>query len=163
VTRIPLALTVNGQVHEVLVEPHRSLLDVLRGELGLTGTKENCLEAECGVCTVLLDGAAVNACIVLAVECPGRAITTIEGLAGPDGLHPLQQAFIDHGAVQCGYCIPGMILSAKAFLDEHPAPSEAEVREALAGNLCRCTGYQKIVQAVLAAAGTSGPTRGAAS
>jgi carbon-monoxide dehydrogenase small subunit len=163
VTRIPLTLTVNGQVHEVLVEPHRSLLDVLRGELGLTGTKENCLEAECGVCTVLLDGAAVNACILLAAECPGRAITTIEGLAGPDGLHPLQQAFIDHGAVQCGYCIPGMILSASAFLDEHPAPSEAEVREALAGNLCRCTGYQKIVQAVLAAAAAARPPRDAAS
>jgi carbon-monoxide dehydrogenase small subunit len=162
VTRIPLALTVNGDVHEVLVEPHRSLLDVLRGELGLTGTKENCLEAECGVCTVLLDGAAVNACIVLAAECPGRAITTIEGLARPGELHPLQQAFIDHGAVQCGYCIPGMILSAKAFLDEHPAPSEAQVREALAGNLCRCTGYQKIVQAVLSAAGAAGPARDAA-
>lgn len=151
-TKIALALTVNGEVHDVLTEPHRSLLDVLRTDLGLTGTKENCLEAECGVCTVLLDGEAVNACILLAAECPGRAITTIEGLGGPDGLHALQQAFIEHGAVQCGYCIPGMILSAKAYLDEHPAPIEAEVREALAGNLCRCTGYQKITDAVLAAA-----------
>jgi carbon-monoxide dehydrogenase small subunit len=151
VTRIALTLVVNGEVHEVLSEPHRTLLDVLRVDLGLTGTKENCLEAECGVCTVLLDGQAVNACILLAAECPGHAITTIEGLGGSGGLHPLQEAFIEHGAVQCGYCIPGMILSAKAFLDEHPAPTEAEVREALAGNLCRCTGYQKIVDAVLAA------------
>ncbi len=150
-SRVPLTLLVNGEVHEVLAEPHHTLLDVLRGELGLTGTKENCLEAECGVCTVLLDGQAVNACILLAAECPGRAITTIEGLGGPDGLDALQQAFIEHGAVQCGYCIPGMILSAKAFLDEHPDPTEAQVREALAGNLCRCTGYQKIVEAVLAA------------
>ncbi len=152
-TKIALTLTVNGETYEVLTAPHRTLLDVLRTDLGLTGTKENCLEAECGVCTVLLDGAAVNACILLAAECPGRAITTIEGLGGPDGLHPLQQAFIEHGAVQCGYCIPGMILSATAFLDERPAPTEAEVREALAGNLCRCTGYQKIADAVLAAAG----------
>ena len=160
-SRIPLTLQVNGEIHEVLAEPHHTLLDVLRAELGLTGTKENCLEAECGVCTVLLDGQAVNSCILLAAECPGRAITTIEGLGGPDGLHALQQAFIEHGAVQCGYCIPGMILSAKAFLDEHPAPTEAQVREALAGNLCRCTGYQKIVEAVLAAAG--GPAGGRAS
>ena len=125
---------------------------MLRAQLGLTGTKENCLEAECGVCTVLVDGAAVNACILLAAECAGRDILTIEGLAGGEGLHPLQQAFIDHGAVQCGYCIPGMILAAKAYLDEEAAPTEAGVREALAGNLCRCTGYQKIADAVLAAA-----------
>ncbi len=151
-TRIALDLLINGERHEVLTEPHRTLLDVLRVDLGLTGTKENCLEAECGVCTVLLDGRAVNACILLAAQCQGRDVLTIEGL-GQDGRHhPLQQAFIDHGAVQCGYCIPGMILSAKAYLDEHPAPTEAEVREALAGNLCRCTGYQKIADAVLAAA-----------
>ncbi len=151
-TRIALDLVINGERHEVLTEPHRTLLDVLRIDLGLTGTKENCLEAECGVCTVLLDGRAVNACILLAAQCQGRDVLTIEGL-GQDGRHhPLQQAFIDHGAVQCGYCIPGMILSAKAYLDEHPAPTEAEVREALAGNLCRCTGYQKIADAVLAAA-----------
>jgi aerobic carbon-monoxide dehydrogenase small subunit len=131
------------------VAPHRTLLDVLRNELGLTGTKENCLEAECGVCTVLLDGVAVNACIVLAVQCRGRAVTTIEGLAAGDELHPLQRAFIDHGAVQCGYCIPGVILAAKAYLDEVAAPSADDVREALAGNLCRCTGYQKIVEAIL--------------
>ena len=151
-TRIALSLRVNGQPHEVLAEPNRTLLDVLRTDLGLTGTKENCLEAECGVCTVLLEGAAVNACILLAAQCQGRAIVTIEGLAAPGQLHPLQQAFIDHGAVQCGYCIPGMILAAKAYLDENSEPDENGVREALAGNLCRCTGYQRIVEAVLSAA-----------
>ena len=151
-TKIGLHLTINGEGHDVLTEPHRTLLDVLRADLGLTGTKENCLEAECGVCTVLLDGRAVNACILLAAQCQGRDVLTIEGVGRDGRLHPLQQAFIDHGAVQCGYCIPAMILSAKAYLDEHPAPTEAEVREALAGNLCRCTGYQKIADAVLAAA-----------
>jgi carbon-monoxide dehydrogenase small subunit len=149
---VSLTLTVNGDVYDLSVEPDRTLLDVLRSDLGLTGTKENCLEAECGVCTVLLDGAAVNACIVLALQAAGRRVVTIEGLARDGTLHPLQQAFIDHGAVQCGYCIPGMILSALAYLAEHPAPSDDEIREALAGNLCRCTGYQKIVAAVSAAA-----------
>jgi carbon-monoxide dehydrogenase small subunit len=165
--KIPIVLTINRERHEALVEPDRTLLDVLRTDLGLTGTKTNCLDAECGVCTVLVDGLAVNSCLYLAVVAQGRAITTIEGLApageglapagegrAPAGtLHPLQQAFVEHGAVQCGYCIPGMILSAKAYLDDHPRPSEAQVREALAGNLCRCTGYQKIVDAVLDAAG----------
>lgn len=151
-TKLALTLTINGERHEVLTEPHRTLLDVLRVDLGLTGTKENCLEAECGVCTVLLDRRAVNSCIVLAAQCQGREVVTIEGLARDGVLDPLQQAFIDHGAVQCGYCIPGMILSAKAFLEECPDSTEAEVREALAGNLCRCTGYQKIADAVLAAA-----------
>ena len=151
-SKLDLTLRVNGERHEVRTEPHRTLLDVLRADLGFTGTKENCLEAECGVCTVLLDGMAVNACILLAAECQGRDVLTIEGLARDGELHPLQRAFIDHGAVQCGYCIPAMILSAKAFLDEHPVPTEGQVREALAGNLCRCTGYQKIVDAVLAAA-----------
>ena len=151
-TKVALHLTINGERHDVLAEPHRTLLDVLRADLGLTGTKENCLEAECGVCTVLLEGRAVNACILLAAQCQGRDVLTIEGVGRDGRLHPLQQAFIDHGAVQCGYCIPAMILSAKAYLDEHPAPTEAEVREALAGNLCRCTGYQKIADAVLAAA-----------
>ena len=155
-SKLALTLTINGERHDVLTEPHRTLLDVLRVDLGLTGTKENCLEAECGVCTVLLDGQAVNSCILLAAQCPGREVVTIEGLAR-DGvlLHPLQQAFIDHGAVQCGYCIPGMILSAKALLEERPAATEAEVREALVGNLCRCTGYQKIADAVVAAARTT--------
>lgn len=151
-SKLDLTLRVNGERHEVRTEPHRTLLDVLRADLGFTGTKENCLEAECGVCTVLLDGMAVNACILLAAECQGRDVLTIEGLAREGELHPLQRAFIDHGAVQCGYCIPAMILSAKAFLDEPPVPTEGQVREALAGNLCRCTGYQKIVDAVLAAA-----------
>jgi len=150
--RATLSLSINGELHELSVEPSRTLLEVLRTDLGLTGTKENCLDAECGVCTVLLDGVAVNACVLLAVRCRDRAIVTIEGLAAGGELHPLQRAFIDHGAVQCGYCIPGMILAAKAYLDEHPSPSEDAVREALAGNLCRCTGYQKIAEAVLSAA-----------
>src|SRR5262245_40361602 len=151
-TKIAVSLMVNGESHEVLAEPHATLLDVLRSDLGLTGTKENCLEAECGVCTVLLDGVAVNACILLVAQCGGRRVLTIEGLAPGGELHPLQRAFIEQGAVQCGYCIPGMILAAKAYLDEHPAPSELEVRQALAGNLCRCTGYQKIADAVVSAA-----------
>jgi carbon-monoxide dehydrogenase small subunit len=164
--KISIVLTINRERHEALVEPDRTLLDVLRTDLGLTGTKTNCLDAECGVCTVLVDGLAVNSCLYLAVVAQGRAITTIEGLApageglapagegrAPAGtLHPLQQAFVEHGAVQCGYCIPGMILSATASLDDHPRPSEAQVREALAGNLCRCTGYQKILDAVRRAA-----------
>ena len=157
--RTALRLTINGDAHNVLVEPSRTLLDVLRTDLGLTGTKENCLDAECGVCTVLLDGVAVNACILLAVQCRERSIVTIEGLAAAGELHPLQRAFIEAGAVQCGYCIPGMILAAKAYLDEHAAPDEDEVREALAGNLCRCTGYQKIAEAVLSAARVAGATR----
>jgi len=141
VPRMAITLEVNGDLYEVFVEADRTLLDVLRTDLGLTGTKTNCLEAECGVCTVLVDGLAVNACLYLAVAAQGRAVTTIEGLARGGAVHPLQQAFIDSGAVQCGYCIPGTILAAKAYLDENPAPTEAEVREALAGNLCRCTGY----------------------
>jgi carbon-monoxide dehydrogenase small subunit len=151
-SRLALTLRINGEAHEVLTEPHRTLLEVLRDDLGLTGTKENCLEAECGVCTVLLDGRAVNACILLAAQCRGRDIVTIEGLARDGALHPLQRAFVEHGAVQCGYCIPGMILSAKAYLDDCPEASEDGIREALAGNLCRCTGYQKIADAVTAAA-----------
>jgi len=152
VSRLALSLRINGEQHEVLTEPHRTLLDVLRDDLGLTGTKENCLEAECGVCTVLLDGLAVNACILLAAQCTDREIVTIEGLARGGELHPLQRAFIERGAVQCGYCIPGMILAAKAYLDECPEPTDDGICEALAGNLCRCTGYQKIVDAVVAAA-----------
>lgn len=151
--KIPITLQVNGERHETVVEPDRTLLDVLRSDLGLTGTKTNCLDAECGVCTVLVDGLAVNSCLYLAVVAQGRAITTIEGLAPAGTLHPLQRAFMEHGAVQCGYCIPGMILAAKAYLDDYPQPSESQVREALAGNLCRCTGYQKILDAVLAAGG----------
>ena len=147
-------LDINGERHEVAIEPHATLLEVLRGPLGLTGTKENCLEAECGVCTVLLDGQAVNSCILLARQAQGRRIVTIEGIGEPERLHPLQAAFIEHGAVQCGYCIPGMILTAKAYLDENPGrvPTRDEIREAISGTLCRCTGYQKIVDAIEAAA-----------
>ena len=151
---VTLDITINGERQNLAVEPHWTLLRVLRNQLGLTGTKENCLEAECGVCTVLLDGKAVNSCILLAAQCEGRSVITIEGLGNPDHLHPLQAAFIEHGAVQCGYCIPGMILTAKSYLDEHPGttPSELELREAISGTLCRCTGYQKIIDAVAAAA-----------
>jgi carbon-monoxide dehydrogenase small subunit len=150
---MPLLLQVNGDLHDVLVEPHWTLLQVLRGPLGLTGTKENCLEAECGVCTVLLDGKAVNSCILLAMLCEDRDILTIEGLGRPGRLHPLQQAFIDHGAAQCGYCTPGILLTAKSYLDENEGvvPEPDAVREAIAGT-CRCTGYQKIVDAIRAAA-----------
>lgn len=153
-TRVPVTLQVNGELHDLLIEPHWTLLHVLRSQLGLTGTKENCLEAECGVCTVLLDGKAVNACILLALQCRECRIVTIEALGGPEGLHPLQAAFIEHGAAQCGYCTPGMILTAKSWLDEHPGmvPEPDEAREAIAGTLCRCTGYQKVVDAIRTAA-----------
>jgi aerobic carbon-monoxide dehydrogenase small subunit len=155
-SKVALQLQVNGESHDLLIEQHWTLLHVLRTQLGLAGTKENCLEAECGVCTVLLDGKAVNSCILLAVQCSGHDILTIEGLGRPGHLHPLQQAFIDHGAAQCGYCTPGMLLTAKSWLDENPGvvPPADAVREAIAGTLCRCTGYQKIVDAVIAAAAT---------
>lgn len=146
-----LELRVNGEVRTVLVEPHRTLLEVLREELELTGAKEGCDVGDCGTCTVLIDGEPLLACLTLAVEAQGREITTIEGLAREGRLHPLQQAFVDHGAVQCGFCSPGMILAANALLDANPAPTEEEVREAIGGNLCRCTGYVKIVEAILAA------------
>ncbi len=151
-TAIPIVLEVNGTEREVLVDPGRTLLDVLRWDLGLTGTKENCLEAECGACTVLVDGRAVNACIVLAVSVAGCSILTVEGLATDGRLHPLQQAFVHHGAVQCGYCTPGMLMSAKALLDRDPAPTLEAIKDALVGNLCRCTGYCKILDAVQAVA-----------
>jgi carbon-monoxide dehydrogenase small subunit len=153
-SRATIELRINGQRHELSVEPHWTLLHVLRREVGLLGTKENCLEAECGVCTVLMDGKAVNSCILLVMQAAGREIVTIEGLGGPENLHPLQQAFMEHGAVQCGYCIPGMILTAKSYLDENPGrvPSRDEIREAISGTLCRCTGYRKIVDAIAAAA-----------
>lgn len=149
-----LNIFVNGEPHQLQIEPHWTLLQVLREHLGMKGTKENCLEAECGVCTVLLDGKAVNSCILLAGQVEGRSITTIEGLGDPEHLHPLQAAFIECGAVQCGYCIPGMILTAKSFLDENPdrRPTREEIREAISGTLCRCTGYRKIVDAVAVAA-----------
>ena len=147
-----MKLKINGQLHEVAIESNRTLLDVLRYDLGLTGTKEGCSTGNCGSCTVLLDGEAVNSCLVLAAETEGKEITTIEGLAEQGKLHPLQQAFIDEGAVQCGFCTPGMILSAKAFLDSNPHPTEAQVRMGISGNICRCTGYDKIVKAILRAA-----------
>ena len=147
-----MKLIVNGQTCEIPANPNRTLLDVLRYELGLTGTKEGCSTGNCGACTVLVDGKAVNSCLVLAVEMEGKEVVTIEGLSEPGKLHPLQQAFIDEGAVQCGFCTPGVILSAKAFLNSNPHPTENQVRQAIAGNLCRCTGYDKIVRAILRAA-----------
>jgi aerobic carbon-monoxide dehydrogenase small subunit len=147
--KYPLSLKVNGEAYALEVDPRRTLLEVLRNELNLTGTKEGCGNGECGACTVLLDGRPANACLVLALQARGKEITTIEGLSRDGTLHPLQEAFISRGAVQCGFCTPGMILSAKALLDRNPRPGEREVREALTGNLCRCTGYQKIVEAVL--------------
>lgn len=147
-----ITLNVNGQRRECVVEPRTRLLDALRDGLQLTGTKEGCGNGECGACTVLLDGEAVCSCLALAVEAVGHEITTIEGLAGPDGLHPLQRAFMEHGGLQCGICTPGMILAAKALLDEQPHPDRETIRFHLAGNLCRCTGYEKILDAVEAAA-----------
>lgn len=143
---------INGEETEFLCEPRQSLLEVLRETLGLMGAKEGCNNGNCGACNVILDGKLVNSCLVLAVEIQGRNVTTIEGIAAPEGLHPLQQKFIEHAALQCGYCTPGFIVAGKALLDQNPDPSEREVREWLAGNLCRCTGYDRIVKAVLDAA-----------
>ncbi|OGP74527.1 MAG: hypothetical protein A2W09_00350 [Deltaproteobacteria bacterium RBG_16_50_11] len=146
-----LTLRVNGEDHEVFTEPWKTLERVLRDDLDLTGVKEGCNTGNCGVCTVLIDGKAVKSCLVLASHVQGKDILTIEGLS-KNGLHPLQQAFIDYFAIQCGFCTPGMVLAAKALLDENPHPTEEEVKLGLSGNLCRCTGYVKIVEAVLAAA-----------
>ena len=150
--KVHITATINGEETEFLCEPYQSLLEVLRETLGLMGTKEGCNNGNCGACNVILDGALVNSCLVLAVEIQGRSVTTIEGIARPEGLHPLQQKFIEHAALQCGYCTPGFIVASKALLDQNPDPSEHEVREWLAGNLCRCTGYDRIVRAVLDAA-----------
>lgn len=144
---------VNGREYNIEIEPSRTLLDVLRYELGLTGTKEGCGTGNCGSCTVLVDDRAVNSCLVLAAEMESREIMTIEGLSQCGQLHPIQQAFIGEGAVQCGFCTPGMIMSVKALLDSNPNPDESQIREAIAGNLCRCTGYDKIVRAIMRAAG----------
>ncbi len=154
-------LSVNGISYPLELDAGRTLLTVLRGELGLTGAKEGCDDSECGACMVLVDGRPVNSCSYLALQADGREITTVEGLAKGGELHPLQQAFLDEGGVQCGFCTPGMLISAEALLQRNPDPSEEEVRLALGGNLCRCTGYQKIARAVLAAApGANGqPTR----
>jgi aerobic-type carbon monoxide dehydrogenase small subunit (CoxS/CutS family) len=150
--RYEATLVVNGMAYPVSVEPHRSLLWALRSELGLTGSKEGCDDSECGACMVLIDGKPVNSCSYLAVQADGRQITTVEGLSHDGELAPLQQAFLDAGGVQCGFCTPGMLISATALLRENASPTEDEVRLALSGNLCRCTGYQKIVSAVLSAA-----------
>ena len=147
-----IRLKVNGEPYELLVEPRKTLLDVIREDLCLTGTKKGCDTGDCGACTILINGMPVNSCLVLAVDAQDKDITTIEGIAQDGQLHPLQEAFINHGAIQCGLCTPGMILSAKALLDKNPRPTELEVRKAIAGNLCRCTGYDKIVKAILAVA-----------
>ena len=145
-----IELKVNGESYETAVDPHRTLLEVLRENLGLTGAKEGCDLGACGACTVLIDGKAVLSCLTLAVDSQKKEITTIEGLAKEGKLHPLQQNFVDHGAIQCGFCTPGMILSAKAMLDKSPKPTEEEVKRGISGNLCRCTGYTKIIEAIMA-------------
>ena len=143
--------TINGEPVEFLCEPRQSLLEILRETLGLTGTKEGCNNGNCGACNVIFDGVLVNACLVLAVEADGKSITTIEGIASVDGLHPLQTTFLEEAALQCGICTPGVLVAAKALLDQNPNPDEQEIRFWLAGNLCRCTGYDKIIRAVQAA------------
>lgn len=147
-----LTLTVNSQEYRIEIQEHWTLLEVLRDCLGLTGTKSSCNLGECGTCTVIVDGKPVLSCVTLAAAMEGKKITTIEGLSGENGLHPLQKAFVDEGAVQCGFCTPGMIMTAKTLLDERPDPTEDEVREAISGNVCRCTGYHKPVKAILSAA-----------
>ncbi|MBN2324163.1 MAG: (2Fe-2S)-binding protein [Spirochaetes bacterium] len=149
-----VVLRVNGEEYELEVKPQETLLDVIRERLSLTGTKRGCETGDCGACTVIMNHKAVSSCLVLAVEADGAEIVTIEGLAKEGKLHPLQEAFVRHGAVQCGFCTPGMILSAKALLDENKNPTEEEIRRAISGNLCRCTGYTKIVEAIKACSGT---------
>lgn len=150
--QVDIGLTVNGKDYKLRVETNVTLLQLLREHLHLTGTKEGCGRGECGACTVIMDGEAVPSCLVMAFQADARQITTVEGLAANGRLHPLQESFIEHGAIQCGYCTPGMLMSAKALLDRNPAPTRRDIREALAGNLCRCTGYHQIVNAVEAAA-----------
>ena len=148
-----IRLTVNDREYELAVESNTTLVDLLRYQIGLTGVKKGCDLGDCGACTVLLDGKAVNSCLVLAVQADGHSVQTIEGLETTQGMHPLQQAFVEKGAIQCGFCSSGMILSAKALLDRTPHPQESEIRSAISGNLCRCTGYQKIIEAIKDAAG----------
>src|SRR5262250_2816314 len=155
--RVRIALTVNDEAREALAPVHKTLLEVLREDLGLTGTKHGCELGECGTCAVLVDGEPVLSCLVLGLECQGKNIETVEGMSGPRGLHPLQKAFAELGAAQCGYCTPGFLLTAKVLLEETPLPSREEIKKALAGNICRCTGYLKIFEAVeLAAARMAG-------
>lgn len=149
---IPISLIVNGTLREIEVEPHELLLDVIRDRLGLTGAKRSCDVQVCGACTLLLDGRPVSSCTLLAIEARGREVLTIEGLAQKGKLHPLQEAFIENGGFQCGFCTPGMILTAKTLLDENPDPSEEEIIQFMQGNLCRCTGYKKIIESIMAAA-----------
>jgi carbon-monoxide dehydrogenase small subunit len=143
-----ITLKVNGDTHQVAVPPWHTLLEVLRDQLGLTGTKRSCGMGTCGVCTVIMDGKAILSCLTLAVECEGHEITTIEGISGEGMLHPVQKSFIENGAIQCGFCTPGIIMSAKALLDENPHPDDEQIREALSGTFCRCTGHIKTVEAV---------------
>ncbi|MCL5958415.1 MAG: (2Fe-2S)-binding protein [Chloroflexi bacterium] len=143
-----IELNVNGENYEVAIEPHRTLLEVLREQLNFVGSKKGCDEGTCGSCTVLMDGKPILSCMTLALDARGKQITTIEGIAKDGVLHPVQEAFINHGAIQCGFCTPGMIVTAKALLDKNPKPSEREIKEAISGNLCRCTGYVKIVEAI---------------
>jgi carbon-monoxide dehydrogenase small subunit len=150
--KVQVQATINGEEVEFLCEPRQSLLEVLRETLGLTGAKEGCNNGNCGACNVILDSALLNSCLVLAVEINGHNVTTIEGIATPEGLHPLQEQFTAHAALQCGFCTPGFIVASKALLDQNQNPSESDVRQWLAGNLCRCTGYDRIVRAVLDAA-----------
>ncbi len=152
VTKVHVAAKINGEDVEFLCEPHQSLLECLRDVLNLTGTKEGCNDGNCGACSVLLNGRLVNSCLVLAPEIDGQEVTTVEGLANWRGLHPLQQAFLEQAALQCGICTPGFLVASKALLDRNPSPTEPEIRNWLAGNLCRCTGYDKIVRAVQVAA-----------
>lgn len=147
-----IELRVNGQVYEIETEPWRTLLEVLRDGLNLTGTKVSCAEGHCGACTVIIDGEAVNACLTLAMEAQGKEILTIEGLSEGGDLHPIQETFVTHGAVQCGFCTPGLIMASKVFLEHNPEPSDEEIKKVLAGHLCRCTGYVQIIEAVKAAA-----------
>ena len=147
-----VSTSVNGQVHEVLVEPQQSLLEALRDEMGLTGTKEGCGTGDCGACSVLVNGRLVCSCLVLAVEAEGQEVTTIEGIAEPEGLHIIEKKFLEHAALQCGICTPGFIVATKALLEKNPNPDETTIRYWLAGNLCRCTGYDKIIRAVQDAA-----------
>jgi len=161
VTELAIAFTLNGERRALRVPAHRTLLHVLRDDCGAVEVKEGCGEGVCGTCTVLLDGEPVSSCLVLAPRVAGRDVVTLRGLCEGDALHPLQEAFVAHGAAQCGFCTPGMILTAYALLRERPHPTRADVRRAIAGNLCRCTGYTKIVDAILAAAGPGEPRDGA--
>jgi carbon-monoxide dehydrogenase small subunit len=156
-TTLRIDMTVNGRARSINVAPHHTLLEVLRDDLGLTGTKECCLVGECGACTVLVEGVSVDSCLMFAIEADGARVTTVEGLAAGDRLHPLQEAFLETGAAQCGFCIPGQLVAAQALLALNPRPTREEVEEGLAGNLCRCGGYGQIIEAVLAAS-TAGAT-----